>query len=46
MDLPITKIAHSKISAEKHPYYPTCEKPIGENCSCSSGYIHVRNGGK
>jgi hypothetical protein len=44
MDLPITKKVHAKKSATKAAICPTCKKPIGMQCSCSSGYLHVRGG--
>ena len=43
MDLPITK----KVHAQRKPRIPvceTCKKPIGAQCNCSSGYIHIRGG--
>lgn len=42
--MPITQKVHSKKSAAKAEICPTCKKPIGSQCDCSSGYLHVRGG--
>lgn len=42
--VPITQKVHSKKSASKEDICETCKKPIGAQCSCSSGYVHVRGG--
>ena len=42
MDLPITKKVHANKSAVKSEICETCKKPIGMQCNCSSGYLHIR----
>lgn len=42
--VPITQKVHSKTSASKEAICETCKKPIGQQCKCSSKYIHVRGG--
>lgn len=42
--VPITQKVHSQTSGAKSEICETCKKPIGAQCNCSSGYVHVRGG--
>ncbi len=44
--MPITQKVHATKSSAKEEICPTCKAPIGKAGSCSSTYLHERNGGK
>ncbi len=44
--MPITQKVHATKSSAKEEICPTCKAPIGKTGSCSSTYLHERNGGK